>query len=77
MSLWTVLADYTAGEEGTVSVSKGNLVEVIDNTQTDWALIRTIGQYPKEGWVPGDFISPYNMSRQSLHDEGTGSLMLF
>lgn len=77
MSLWAVLADYAADEEGTVSVSKGNLVEVIDNTQTDWALIRTIGQYPKEGWVPSEFISPYNMSHQSLHDEGKGCCCIF
>ena len=65
------MADYVAGDEGTVSVNKGNLVEVIDNSQAEWALIRTIGQYPQEGWIPSDFISPYNISDHQA-TEGNG-----
>lgn len=68
MALWLVLADYIAEDEGAVSVTKGCLVEVIDRSQTQWSLIRTIGRYPCEGWIPTEFITPYNFCEQQGGD---------
>ena len=54
------MAAFTAREEGTLSVRKGELVEVIDTTRNEWTLIRTVDREPREGWIPSDFIKRYN-----------------
>lgn len=61
-ALWLVLEDYLAAENGTISVTREELVEVIDNAHNCWSLVRTIGRRPREGWIPTEFIKPYNFS---------------
>ena len=54
------MAAFIGQEEGTLSVQKGELVEVIDTSRNEWTLIRTVDREPKEGWIPSDFIKRYN-----------------
>ena len=58
--MWVTIADFVAQEEGTLSVRKGELVEVIDTSRNEWTLIRTVDREPREGWIPSDFIKRYN-----------------
>lgn len=57
-----MLEDYKASEDGTISVEGGELVEVIDSTPSQWSFIRTVDRHPIEGWIPTEFIKPYNFS---------------
>lgn len=54
------MADFSAQEEGTLSIRKGEVVEVIDSSRNKWALVRTIDREPSEGWIPSEFIRRYN-----------------
>ena len=56
------LATYKASDEGTISINQGELVEVIDNSRNKWSLVRTLGRQPREGWIPTEYITPYNFS---------------
>lgn len=62
IQLWLTLAQYSASDEGTISVNEGELVEVIDNSRNKWSLVKTIGRQPREGWIPTEYIVPYNFS---------------
>ena len=59
--LWVLLADYQATESGMLSVSEGELVEVIDTSRNEWCLVRTASRDMLEGWVPAAYLKPYDM----------------
>ena len=52
---------------GTVRVSQGDLVEVIDISRNEWCLVRPVARSAEEeeegeegGWVPAGFLKPYS-----------------
>ena len=44
-----------------LSVSEGELVEVIDTSRNEWCLVRTASRDMLEGWVPAAYLKPYDM----------------
>ena len=66
------MADFIAREEGTLSVRKGELVEVIDTSRNSWTLIRTVNREPREGWIPSEFIKRYNYMDPYSEPTGRG-----
>ncbi len=57
---WVVLADYEGAEPGMLSVSEGELVELLDTSSNAWGLVKPTSLPATDGWVPMAYISPYN-----------------
>lgn len=55
---WMVLADYTATEPGMLSVSEGELVELIETSSNEWCLVRSRTRPSMDGWVPMAYVCP-------------------
>nr|CAB3266049.1 SH3 and PX domain-containing protein 2A-like [Phallusia mammillata] len=55
-----VLCEYEAGEEGTLTVGAGDVLEVIEQTDTCWWFVSVVfssrNQQGQEGWVPFDHL---------------------
>lgn len=69
-----VLADYEATDEpGTLSVSKGEVVEIRDHAKNDWCLIRSFSRADTEGWIPAAFLTPYREIGRVGHVRSTSS----
>ena len=41
-------------------------MEVIDNSRNKWSLVRTLGRQAHEGWIPTEYIIPYNFSESDV-----------
>ena len=39
---------------------------MIDNSRNKWSLVRTLGRQPREGWIPTEYITPYNFSEHDI-----------
>ena len=68
-----VLADYEGTEPGMLSVSEGELVELLDTSNNAWSLVKPASRPSTDGWVPMAYISPYNADGFS-HPNHTPSL---
>jgi len=42
-----------------LSVSEGEVVEVLDHSRNDWCLVRPAIRSHSEGWVPAAYLAPY------------------
>ncbi len=42
-----------------LSVSEGEVVEVLDHSRNDWCLVRPATRPNNEGWVPAAYLAPY------------------
>ena len=42
-----------------LSVSEGEVVEVLDHSRNDWCLVRPATRPHSEGWVPAAYLAPY------------------
>ena len=54
-----VLADYSGTEPSMLSVSEGELVEVLETSANEWCLVRSMTRPSTEGWVPSAYLCPY------------------
>ena len=52
------LHDYTATEQGMLTVHEGELVEVVD-ISNEWCLVQPSSRQSTEGWVPTAYLKPY------------------
>ena len=51
------LANFTADGPGQISLREGQMVEIIDDSQGDWTLVRTVDStHLVEGWVPHNYL---------------------
>lgn len=53
-----VLADYVATEPGMLTVSEGELVELIETSSNEWCLVRSRSRPAMDGWVPMAYVCP-------------------
>lgn len=53
-----VLAEYTATEQGMLSVSEGEIVELVETSSNEWCLVRSRTRPSMEGWVPMAYVCP-------------------
>lgn len=56
---WVVLADYEGTEPGMLSVSEGELVELLDTSDNAWSLVKPVSRPTTDGWIPMAYIAPY------------------
>ena len=56
---WVVLADYEGTETGMLSVTEGELVELLDTSSNAWGLVKPTTRPSIDGWVPMAYITPY------------------
>ena len=42
-----------------LSVSEGEVVDVLDHSRNDWCLVRPATRPHSEGWVPAAYLTPY------------------
>ncbi|XP_077992434.1 SH3 and PX domain-containing protein 2A-like isoform X2 [Glandiceps talaboti] len=54
-NLYTVLADYSANEEGTLTLNEGMKVEVIEKDDNGWWLVQTTDNI--QGWAPTSYLA--------------------
>lgn len=55
--------NYQATGASAISLSKGDVVEMVESSDdNEWALVRTVGKIPREGWIPKDLIVPCSFS---------------
>lgn len=64
---WVVLADYVATEAGMLTVSEGELVEVMDTSRNEWCLVRPMTRPSLEGWIPMAYLSPFGGETYPSH----------
>ena len=50
-----MVADFAAEDKGEISLRCGDVVEVVNQQQADWWLVRQNGE---EGWAPSSYLEP-------------------
>lgn len=74
--LYTALANFEGSpEEHSVSLQEGQLVQVVDHSQTSWWLVVPLtpsGEELKEGWVPANFLQAVEDPPPSDHGSSLG-----
>jgi serine/threonine protein kinase len=51
----------------TISVARGDIVEVVETSSNQWSLIRTMDMVPREGWIPSEFVELYDYTNHTLN----------
>ena len=57
ITVFVALYDYDARTNEDLSFRKGERLQVIDNTDSDWWLAKSLTTY-KEGYIPSNYVAP-------------------
>lgn len=57
ITVFVALYDYDARTNEDLSFKKGERLQVIDNTDSDWWLAKSLTTY-KEGYIPSNYVAP-------------------